>query len=57
VAQVGSLLSPVASQKGLSLTVRIPSELDTRARGDAMRPATGAQQPDQHAIKFTQREA
>src|SRR5882672_9119266 len=29
VAQVRELLSPVASQKGLSLTVCIPAELDT----------------------------
>ena len=55
VAQVRSLLSPMASQKGLSLTVCIAAELDTRARGDAMRLQQVLNNLISNAIKFTQR--
>jgi len=53
--QVRALLSPVASQKGISLTVSVPSELDTRARGDAMRLQQVLNNLISNAIKFTRR--
>ena len=55
VEQVRALLSPVASQKGISLTVSVPSELDTRARGDAMRLQQVLNNLISNAIKFTRR--
>ncbi|HEY9068545.1 MAG TPA: ATP-binding protein, partial [Burkholderiaceae bacterium] len=53
--QVRSLLDPAAAQKGLSLAIRVPAELDTRVRGDAMRLQQVLNNLIGNAIKFTQR--